>query len=277
MEPAEYPEPAKRLNRFLLTNSNWFANITWKIRRVCGRSGSFCRGDFVSRGCGSLRTHKTRRKADVGIGLLAVNSRLSTASLIGTRKSSQIMLTASQIDTSNFLIGTPLSPSRPLTLDYIAFSKLLDFPLTPSKSTASQFLIDNLNGFRMKPFTLSEVEGSAYPKSQLDHSELANFTRSSCFQLPSVDSRLLSNRQSQELEIDLSHRKQRTEIFLVAKFRLLLGRLSLSTVKSALLHLSSVSSRLSIFNSRLFSLFAYESCKSRNLCLPFPERNGARP
>src|SRR5690348_2083957 len=70
------------------------------------------------------------------------------------------MLSTSKTATSNFLIGTPLSPSQRLSPDYVAFPKLLDFSLTPRKSATSQFLIDNLNGITAPPFTLSAVEGS---------------------------------------------------------------------------------------------------------------------
>ena len=97
-------------------------------------------------------------------------------------------------------------------------SKLLEIHLTHRKHRTSHFLIDNLNGFSMKPITLSEVEGSLYPKLQADHSELRSFAGSAGSQLSTLNSLLPSNRQSPELEMDLSYRKQRTEIFLIAKF-----------------------------------------------------------
>src|SRR5690348_1501564 len=53
------------------------------------------------------------------------------------------MLSTSKTATSNFLIGTPLSPSQRLSPDYVAFPKLLDCSLTPNKSATSQFLIDS--------------------------------------------------------------------------------------------------------------------------------------
>src|SRR5690348_697704 len=59
--PVTDPELGKRLRIFLLTNSNSFANITRKIRRVCVRSGSFCRGDFVFRGLFGPRTGRGLR------------------------------------------------------------------------------------------------------------------------------------------------------------------------------------------------------------------------
>lgn len=97
-------------------------------------------------------------------------------------------------------------------------SKLLEIHLTHRKHSTSHFLIDNLNGFGMKPITLSEVEGSLYPKLQPDHSELRSFARSAGSQLSTLNSLLPSDRQTPELGIDLSHRKQRTEVFLIAKF-----------------------------------------------------------
>ena len=160
----------------------------------------------------------------------------------------------------------------------------LDFSLTHSKQTTSQFLIDYLNSFSIKPFTLSAVEGS-YPLPQLASVPLSSPSFDSCAsstsrisnrQIPELESpvsyrkqrigpisnrhkfafcnfllllassapreriggariglclrsrlstlnlRLISNRQSPELEMGLSHRKQRSEDFLIAKFRLIL-------------------------------------------------------
>ena len=70
----------------------------------------------------------------------------------------------------------------------------LDFFISPIVSITSKSLIDNLNGFSMKPFTLSVVVGS--------HS-LA------CSSLVTRHLSLFSNRPSPRLEIPVSYRKQR--------------------------------------------------------------------
>ena len=114
--------------------------------------------------------------------------------------------------------------------------RLLDFELNRWKQRTSPFLIDNLNGFSMKPFTLSEVEGSRhtqFPSAEADRHPIAtpkafaakracppkrfiaNAGPASSIE-PSISRS--PNRQSAELESSLSYRKQRTQVFLIAKF-----------------------------------------------------------
>jgi hypothetical protein len=89
-------------------------------------------------------------------------------------------------------------------------TKLLDFPLTCRKQSTSHFLIDNFGAYltrRPAPARRGErrVNGCLAP----------GFTQTSHLK-PRTCS---SNRQRPELEIGLSHRKQRTENFLIANFR----------------------------------------------------------
>jgi hypothetical protein len=72
-------------------------------------------------------------------------------------------------------------------------ARLLDFPLTNRKRRASHFLIDNF-----------------------ERSSASSFSRTRNFRHQISSS---SNRQSPQLETLVSHRKQRTGNFLIAKFR----------------------------------------------------------
>ena len=205
---------------------------------------------------------KTCQKGDVVIGLSTVNSRLSTPFLIGTQKSSQKMLCTSKMATSNFLIGTPLSPLWFLRPDYVSFPKLLEFSLTPGSSTTSQFLIDNF-------CTLSASK-------IVQNSNLESQTSS-------------SNRHNPELEIELSYRKQRSgpgsnrHKFAFCNFRIYpLVRCFRSSILRLFPQPSAfvprlLGSRLSTLNSQLFPVSADKSCFMQFACLPLSERGGARP
>ena len=141
------------------------------------------------------------------------------------------MLSASQFATCNFLIGTNFNVSN--SLSSLAASiptptlQKLGISLTLPKSTTFEFLIDNWNGFSLKPSTLSAAEGSrpvacsplACPpqpwRRRTGPPHVGPFTapkllaaRAVCSRLSTVDSRLLSNRPSPRLEIPASHRKQ---------------------------------------------------------------------
>src|SRR5690348_143113 len=114
------------------------------------------------------------------------------------------MLSASQFRACNFLIGKNFNTLRSQfpaadSASLRAFLKL-EIPLTVIKSTTSRFLIDNLNGFSMKPFTLSASEGSRPPQHVA-----VNEDRTSNLKSPTSS----SNRPSPRLEISVSHRKQR--------------------------------------------------------------------
>jgi len=240
--------------RFCFPRPFWAAD--WEGPEV-SRQGDRAWG--ISR---QMQTRKTSRREDVGICLSTVNSRLSTVSLIGTQKSSQKMLSSSKIATSNFLIGTPLSPLWFLRPDYVSFPKLLEFSLTPGSSTTSQFLIDNFCTLSASQF--------------VQISNLESQTSS-------------SNRHNPELEIELSCRKQRSgpgsnrHKFAFCNFRLYPLVLCF---RSSILRLFPqpsafvprlLGSRLSTLNSQLFLVSADKSCSMQFACLPLSERGEARP
>ena len=122
----------------------------------------------------------------------------------------------------------------------------LDFPLNLTESATSKFLIDNSSGFSMKPFTLSSsavpgvVEGSRLPQ------QTAVILSSASFAFFASSASSISNRQSAELEIGLSHRKQRTENFLIAKFRPIMRQLHCFGPIAVCSRLSTVDSRLPV-------------------------------
>jgi hypothetical protein len=128
--------------------------------------------------------------------------------------------------------------------------KLLDFPLTHRNQSTSQFLIDNFGASlsRRPPWRVNAFTAPKHSGAEEGHSPM------------------ISNRQCPELEIDLSHRKQRTENFLIAKFRPMLPSLvplALGTDRS--LH-PSPDLRLSTLNSRLSSLIANETHSREESC-----------
>ena len=111
------------------------------------------------------------------------------------------MLSASQFATCNFLIGTNFnilhSPSSVAASIPTPTLQKLEISLTAPESLTSQFLIDNWNGFSLKPSTLSAAEGSRSTASS--SASFAPFASStSC----------ISNRPSPRLEIPVNHRKQ---------------------------------------------------------------------
>ena len=92
------------------------------------------------------------------------------------------------------------APAKPFP-NYVTISAKLDFLLTAAKSITSQFLIDNFRA----------VLPLAAPKQLVAKAGPA----------PSLKLRASrgANRQYPELESPVSHRKQTTENFLIAKFR----------------------------------------------------------
>jgi hypothetical protein len=168
---------------------------------IRGRSGSLCRGDFVSRGI-SLDAGLTKR-ARKRSGSLAFDCQLSTFDCTSNRdsRSSEKMFSTSKTGTSNSLIGTPFTPSRPLSPNltpsspspapnYVSFQKLLVSSLTPSKSATSQFLIDNFErSFALNPpWRVEATTASKQLAAQAGHS--------------------IFNRPAPRLETLVSHRKQ---------------------------------------------------------------------
>ena len=110
---------------------------------------------------------------------------------------------------------TTLSMAQPNRSDIMSTSLAkLGFHSTFTKQTTSHSLIDNLNGFIMKPFTLSGVDGSRLLRlipvaAKAGRLRFASVLAPACSQLSTVDSHLISNRHIPELESPVSHRKQR--------------------------------------------------------------------
>ena len=93
-------------------------------------------------------------------------------------------------------------------------SAKLDFPPSLAKSNTSNFLIDNFGALVVRR-----------PPQQLVYPDAGMAAKADCapsFEPPASGN---SNRQCPELETDLSHRKQRTEFFLIAKFRPMLPQM----------------------------------------------------
>ena len=132
----------------------------------------------------------------------------------------------------------------------------LDFSASLAKSITSNFLIDNFCTLLRSPVSKSTSVGS----SGTLHSPLAccaaaassrrRVTRHSL--VLTKEGSLPSNRQCPELEMGLSHRKQRTEIFLIANFRPMLRNLIQRGERVDC-------SRLSTLDSRLPSLIANDT------------------
>ena len=177
-----------------------------------------------------------------------------------------------------FQPGSPASSEHSLSPISLPAFKLLDFLLSHRKHSTSQFLIDNfraLSWFRVFPASSFEPLASRISNRHIPELEslvshrkqriapLSNRHKiafcNSRFRHPigapigfakqrphsrlsTFNSQLLSNRQSPELEMHLSHRKQRTENFLIAKFRLILH--SGITFASQAFSFSSIGSQL---------------------------------
>ncbi len=110
-------------------------------------------------------------------------------------------------DAGRALPGRPPGRLGKITTAAVANLKLgqlppkLDFRPNPAKSTTSKFLIENLNGFSGKPFTLSAVEESRPPRHLAAEACPASSSE------PPASRK--SNRHIPELESGLSYRKQR--------------------------------------------------------------------
>src|SRR5690348_3175000 len=135
-------------------------------------------------------------------------------------------LTHSKQTTSHFLIDnfggfSPLRPPKPAAAGEggSLFSNRqipeLESPVSHRKQTIGP--ISNRHKFAFCNFLL--LLASSARRERIGGARTGLCLRS---RLLTFNPRLISNRQSPELEIDLSHRKQRTEFFLIAKFRLIL-------------------------------------------------------
>ena len=104
-----------------------------------------------------------KREGARGFLSSSVTSQSSLRFLIANDLHSREKASASKQSTYEFLIANEFhcadTAFRPR-----ATLKLLDSSPSLTKHTTSQFLIDNLNGFSVKPFTLSTVEGSCPPQ-----------------------------------------------------------------------------------------------------------------
>jgi hypothetical protein len=127
-------------------------------------------------------------------------------------------------------------------------SKLLDLPLNCRKHSTSQFLIDNFE--RSLAFNPPKQSDACPP------------WRAQASELPTI-----SNCQSPELEISLSHRKQRTENFLIAKSRPMLPSLNQHLSREMGPRWQRIpDSRLSTLNRELPSLIANEPHSREESC-----------
>ena len=135
-------------------------------------------------------------------------------------------LTHSKQTTSHFLIDnfgafSPLRPPKPAAAGEggSLFSNRqipeLESPVSHRKQRIGP--ISNRHKFAFCNFLLLLASSTRRERIACARTGLCLRSRLSTF-----NSRLLSNRQMPELEMGLSHRKQRTENFLIAKFRLIL-------------------------------------------------------